>query len=356
MKKNKIVIAAGGTGGHLFPASEVMKALKANGAEVHLITDARGKRFSMGFDTGRIHTITGGQWSGEGILRRLATLCLLALGCLQSIYILLRIRPTAVVGMGGYISVPPVICGVLLRKKTVIFNADSVLGNANILLSRFADKIALAFDETKGLRPKDRSKATTTGLPLRGDVIKAAATKYNPKGHIFITSGSQGTKRSDEIIPKAFALLPRKLTDGIKIYQQVMDENLIEVREYYNRLKINAVCEPFFANGSKLLAECSLFVGRGGASTVAEVGTVGRPAILIPLDHKDRQQILNAEKITDAGGGILLRQSDMTPENLAGILLKLLPDTKSLEKMANCARIFHSNNDAAANIARLALG
>jgi UDP-N-acetylglucosamine--N-acetylmuramyl-(pentapeptide) pyrophosphoryl-undecaprenol N-acetylglucosamine transferase len=131
-----------------------------------------------------------------------------------------------------------------------------------------------------------------------------------------------------------------------------MAQNLSSVRAYYKKLRIDAVCEPFFANGSELLANCSLFIGRGGASTVAEVGTVGRPSILIPLEHKDRQQILNAEKITSAGGGVLVRQSELSSEGLAVVLSRLLTDTKLLEKMAKSARIF---NNAGANIARLAL-
>jgi len=351
MGKTRIIIAAGGTGGHLFPAGEVRKALEKAGAEVHLITDSRGKRFAKGFT--RMHTITGGQWSGEGLWRRFATLCLLAFGFLQSLFILLRVRPRAIIGMGGYISVPPVMCGWLLLRRTVIFNADSVLGNANILLSRFATKIALAFDDTVGV--KDARKAVVVGLPLRDDVIKAAKKRYNPGGPIFITSGSQGTKRSDEIIPKAFSLLPANLAGNVKIYQQVMAENLSTVRAYYKKLGINAVCEPFFANGSELLGSCSLFIGRGGASTVAEVGTIGRPCILIPLEHKDRQQILNAEKITSAGGGVLLRQSELTSEGLSTVLSRLLKDTKLLEKMAKNAKVFPTNNNAGAGIARLAM-
>jgi len=351
MRKNRVLIAAGGTGGHLFPAGEVRRALEKEGVEVHLITDARGKRFAKGFS--RMHTITGGQWSGEGLWRRLATLCMLAFGCLQSLFILLCVRPSTVIGMGGYISVPPVMCGWLLGRRTVIFNADSVLGNANILLSRFAGKIALGFAGTKGIKNED--KAVVTGVPLREDVIKASSKKYNVKGSIFITSGSQGTKRSDEIIPAAFSLLPIEVASRIKIHQQVMEENLAKVRAYYKKLKIDAVCQPFFANGSELLAGCSLFIGRGGASTVAEVGTIGRPCVLIPLEHKDRQQILNAEKITSAGGGVLLRQKDLTREALAAILSRLLPDTKTLEKMAKSAKIFSANNNAGANIARLAL-
>jgi UDP-N-acetylglucosamine--N-acetylmuramyl-(pentapeptide) pyrophosphoryl-undecaprenol N-acetylglucosamine transferase len=255
--------------------------------------------------------------------------------------------------MGGYISVPPIMCAWLLRRRTVIFNADSVLGNANILLSRFSSKIALAFAGTKGM--EDEKKAVVVGLPLREDVIKASSKRYSVRGSIFITSGSQGTMRSDEIIPKAFSLLPSVLLKRIKIYQQVMEQNLSRVREYYKKLEIDATCSPFFANGSELLAACSLFIGRGGASTVAEVGTVGRPCILIPLEHKDRQQILNAEKITSAGGGVLLCQSELSGERLAAVLSRLLKDTKLLEKMAKDARIFPTNNNAGANIARLAL-
>ena len=349
MRKVRIAIAAGGTGGHLFPAGEVARALLGAGAEVHLITDSRGKRFARGFWDA--HTIVGGQWSGEGIFRRLATLVLLCIGCVQSMWILLRLRPRAVIGMGGYISVPPIVCGRILGRRTVIFNADSVLGNANGLLRHFADKVALAFADTKGAP----NGAVVVGLPLRADMARAARTRYNPLGALAVMGGSQGAQIFSNIVPKAIGLLPADVRRGLKIYQQVVAEDLGRVRAEYRRLGVEAECRPFFTDSAGILAGARLFIGRAGANTVYEIGCVGRPAVFIPIEHKDQQQVLNAQKIAGAGGAEILRQKDATPEALAGLLARLLGDKRGLAKMAARAKIFRAH-DAARKIAAMSLG
>ena len=151
-KNNRIVIGAGGTGGHLFPASSIKKALENIGYKVYLITDKRGKRFADKFEN--ISVIIGGGMSGESFFYRLRSLSKLAVGFIQTLYFMLKIRPVAVIGMGGYISVPVVLWGKILRKKTFIHNADSILGNANILLSKFADVTMVSFKDTKKYRQR----------------------------------------------------------------------------------------------------------------------------------------------------------------------------------------------------------
>jgi UDP-N-acetylglucosamine--N-acetylmuramyl-(pentapeptide) pyrophosphoryl-undecaprenol N-acetylglucosamine transferase len=341
-KPIKVLFAAGGTGGHLFPAAVVRDELERRGCEVYLVTDARGKKYAEGF--ARVSTIVGGQWSGEGLWRRTKTLFLLGIGCLQSMWHLLRVRPRVVIGMGGYISVPVVACGWLLGRRTVIFNADSVLGNANIFLKRFATKIAAAF-------PEVTKRAVVTGLPVRPGIIRAAGSKFNPAGPIVVMGGSQGAQLLSETVPEAIARMDKKP----RVFHQARPEDLASVQKAYRAAGIDATVESFFAEPEKLLSECSLFIGRAGANTVYEIGTVGRPAIFVPIEHRDQQQVLNARKLADVGGAILIREHDLSPGLLALTLDDLARDPKKLEKMAARAKIFENVN-AAANIADLVLG
>ena len=211
MKNKRIVIGAGGTGGHLFPASSIKKALENIGYKVYLITDKRGKRFADKFEN--ISVIIGGGMSGESFFYRLRSLCKLAIGFMQTLYFMLKIRPVAVIGMGGYISVPVVLWGKILGKKTLVHNADSILGNANILLSKFADITMVSFKDTKKIPPQANVKFT--GLPLRADVRAVANIPFTSvKGGkpitIVVMGGSQGAKIFGDIVSKAISLFDKK--------------------------------------------------------------------------------------------------------------------------------------------------
>ncbi|MDR1009339.1 MAG: UDP-N-acetylglucosamine--N-acetylmuramyl-(pentapeptide) pyrophosphoryl-undecaprenol N-acetylglucosamine transferase [Rickettsiales bacterium] len=342
----RIVIAAGGTGGHLFPASVVKDELEKRGHEVFLITDSRGRHFAGGF--ARISTITGGQWSGEGLWRRFKTLVRLGIGFLQSFYYMVRIRPHAVLGMGGYISVPVVLWGAILRKRTVIFNADAILGNANILLAKFVDKVALAFDNTL-LAPSEKS--ITTGLPIRKEILNAARLPYPQvkyKVIITILGGSQGAQIFSDIVPAALAKLK-----GIKVFHQVIAEDLPRVAGFYKKHKIDAKVKSFFENPAKILRESHIFIGRAGANSVYEIGALGIPAIFVPIKHKDKQQYLNAEKIAARGGAVIIEQDRLSAQTLTSELARMIKTPNLLAQMAAHARIIDIGNDAASNIADL---
>jgi UDP-N-acetylglucosamine--N-acetylmuramyl-(pentapeptide) pyrophosphoryl-undecaprenol N-acetylglucosamine transferase len=350
--KNKIRIAigAGGTGGHLFPAAEIKKELERKGYDVWLITDARGKKFARTF--GKIGVIAGGQWSGEGFLYRLKSLFKLGMGFAQTFCYMMKIRPRAVIGMGGYISVPVVLWGWLLRKKTLIHNADSVLGNANILLARFADVTAVSFKDTVGA-PKD---AVWTGLPLREDAKALAGTPYPApfkKTVLAIMGGSQGAQIFSRGVPEAVAMLAPALRKKLFIYQQVVEEDIAAVKAFYKKLGVRAEIKSFFTNPMQILAGCNLFIGRAGASTVLEVGSIGRPAIFVPIEHKDRQQTLNAEQIAKRGGAEILPQPKFGPRPLCKILGRLLGAPNLLENMQKRSKIFDAKNNAALNVANL---
>ena len=353
-KKNRIVIAAGGTGGHLFPASTIKKALEKEGFEIYLITDKRGKRFAKAFE--RISVIIGGGWSGESFFYRARSLLKLAVGFMQTFFYMLKIRPMAVIGMGGYISVPVLLWGKIFRCKTFVHNADSILGNANILLSKFVDYTMISFKDTKKIPAK--ANAVFTGLPLRDDVKKIANSPFilpSESGQltIVVMGGSQGAKIFSDVVPQALAMLDDKTKQKLFVYEQVVAEDVDRISEFYRKNSIKAEIKPFFDNPAELLSKANLFIGRAGASTVLEVGTVGRPAIFIPIMHKDRQQFINAEQITKNGGGEILPQPEFTAENLYKIIKDMIKDENLLEKMAKKAKIFESENDASKNIAKL---
>ncbi|MDR1476672.1 MAG: UDP-N-acetylglucosamine--N-acetylmuramyl-(pentapeptide) pyrophosphoryl-undecaprenol N-acetylglucosamine transferase [Rickettsiales bacterium] len=348
--KTRIAIGAGGTGGHLFPAAEIKKELERKGYDVWLITDSRGKKFARTFE--KISVIAGGQWSGEGFLYRLNSLFKLGIGFVQTLYHMLKIRPSAVIGMGGYISVPVVLWGWLLRKKTLIHNADSVLGNANMLLAHFADVTAVSFRDTVGA-PKD---AVWTGLPLREDVRKIAGTPYvSPfrKIDIVVFGGSQGVHFLSRSVPEALAKLTIDIKRKLFVHHQVMEEEIAEIERFYAAKNIKSEVKSFFTNSAELIAKCSLFIGLSGASTVNEIGTIGRPAVFIPLNHKDGQQVENAIRIVGNEGARMLLKSELTPKRLFKILSCLFNNPILLETMQKNARIFDAKNNAALNVANL---
>jgi UDP-N-acetylglucosamine--N-acetylmuramyl-(pentapeptide) pyrophosphoryl-undecaprenol N-acetylglucosamine transferase len=273
---------------------------------------------------------------------------------LQSMWHLLAIRPKLVLGMGGYISVPPVVCGWILRRRTVIFNADSVLGNANILLKRFADKIALTFPDTKGA-PAD-SRAIVTGLPLRPEILAKINAPYAGAKNgiaILVMGGSQGHRMLDAV-PGAIAMLPQKLRARINVLQQAMEPDVKAVSGEYERAGVRATVMPFFKNSAEMLANASLFIGLAGANTVYEIGSVGRPAIFVPLNHRDRQQFLNASKIASNGGARIIEKRDLSPKRLSKILLEILSTPNLLENMQKKSKIFDVSNDAAKRVADIA--
>lgn len=350
-KKIKVVIGAGGTGGHLFPASEIKKELESRGYDVYLITDNRGKRFASKFE--KISVIIGGGLSGENLWYRIRSLTKLAIGFIQTFFYMITIRPQVVIGMGGYISVPVVLWGKILGKKTIIHNADSILGNANIFLSRFADVVAVSFKNTKKI--PQNANVKFVGLPLREDIKEIANTDYpviNDKVPfvIAVMGGSQGAQIFSDTVSRAVAMLDEKIRQRLFIYQQVVKEDIDEVKSFYKSFNIKCDVRSFFENPANILEKCHLFIGRAGASTVLEIGTIGRPSIFIPVKHKDRQQVINAEQITTQGGGEIILQDDFTAESLYNVLKKLVINEKLLENMAKKAKIFKLQNNASKNI------
>jgi UDP-N-acetylglucosamine--N-acetylmuramyl-(pentapeptide) pyrophosphoryl-undecaprenol N-acetylglucosamine transferase len=334
-----IVIAAGGTGGHFFPAEALAAELLARGHRVALMTDARsGGLASPVFSACERFVLSGAGIAGRGAKRAAAAAMSLAAGTWQARAILARLDADALIGFGGYPSVAPVLAARLLRRRPrlLLHEQNAVLGRANRALSRSADWLALSFAATARV---PRGIATeVTGNPVRPAIAAIADTAYAPPRkdiRVLVLGGSLGARVFSDVVPDALAALPAALRARLRVTQQCRAEDIARVRAAYDAAEISADLAPFFTDVAALFAAAHLVIGRAGASTVAELATVGRPAILVPLPSAiDDHQTANARALAEAGGAWLLPQPGFTPAALAARLETLLADT---DQLANAA-------------------
>jgi UDP-N-acetylglucosamine--N-acetylmuramyl-(pentapeptide) pyrophosphoryl-undecaprenol N-acetylglucosamine transferase len=353
-----VLVAAGGTGGHLFPAAALAGVLLQRGIAVHLATDRRAVRFGDTFDDDAIHVVASATIRARNPLALTQTAAALGLGLFQAWRLIGWLRPAAVIGFGGYPSVPPVLAAVWRGVPTVIHDANAVVGRANRLLAPRVTAIATTFPETFGDAPNLAAKAALTGNPVRAAVIAAAAAPYNaPDGvmGLLIFGGSQGARIMADIVPAAIALLEPDLRARLHIVQQAREEDLDRVREAYAHLAVAAEVATFFADLPARIAASHLVVARSGASTVAELAAIGRPSILVPLPHAiDQDQFANAGVLDRAGGALRIVQEAFTPERLAQEIAALAGTPHRLMAMAAAARSL-GKLDAAGRLADLVL-
>jgi len=355
-----IVLATGGTGGHVFPAQALARVLMARGYRLVLVTDRRGGNYGGllgGLETHRIHAAG---ISGRGLTARISAVFQLGLGLLQARRLLRRLRPGAVVGFGGYPAVPTMVAAAQLGLKTVIHEQNAVLGRANRVLAPRALRIATAFDTTAMLREADRERAVRTGNPVRGEIVAAVRPFAAPGAadplEILITGGSQGAAVFGELVPPALVALPDTLRRRLRVTQQCRQESIDAVRALYDEAGVEADLAPFFTDMPERLSRAQLVVCRSGASTVAELAVAGRPAIMIPFPHAiDDHQRENAARLCDAGGGWLVPQDSVSAENLSELVRSLLEAPQKLERAARCAARF-GVPDAADRLADLVCG
>jgi UDP-N-acetylglucosamine--N-acetylmuramyl-(pentapeptide) pyrophosphoryl-undecaprenol N-acetylglucosamine transferase len=339
-----ILLAAGGTGGHLFPAEALAAALAQRGIAVELATDERGGRYGKKFPARAAHVMASETVRSRNPLALARTLAMLGIGTMQSWRLIGQIKPAAVVGFGGYPTLPPLIAATLRKIPMVIHEQNAVMGRANRLLAGRATAIATGF---AGVLANDASlaaKATRTGNPVRPAVIAAAASSYEapqPDGllRIVVSGGSQGARIMSDIVPAAVERLDLALRPRLLVAQQAREEDIARVRETYARLNIAAEVAAFFPDLPERIASAHLVVARAGASTVAELAAIGRPAILVPLPHAlDQDQFANAGTLEAAGGAIRLPQEAFTPERLAAEIAALAGVPGRLLAMASAAR------------------
>jgi UDP-N-acetylglucosamine--N-acetylmuramyl-(pentapeptide) pyrophosphoryl-undecaprenol N-acetylglucosamine transferase len=351
-----VLLSAGGTGGHLFPAEALATVLGARGWQVHLATDHRVDSHARSFPAEAIHIIPSGTFRKQPVAFARA-LRDLARGYLLARRTIAALRPMAAVGFGGYPTVPPMLAAARLGVPTVIQDQNAVLGRANRFLASRVTAIATGFARVRGAE-SFAAKTVDTGSPVRESVVRAARTPYPRRApsdpfRLLVFGGSQGARFMSDLMPPALAELPEELRSLLRLTQQCRPEDLDRVREAYARQGVEVELRPFFDDLPARIAAAHLVVSRSGASTVAELSVIGRPAIMVPLPHAlDQDQKANAEVLARAGGGWMIEQAAMTPARLAGDLAELIRKPDRLEDAAAAALLIGRPN-AAENLADL---
>jgi UDP-N-acetylglucosamine--N-acetylmuramyl-(pentapeptide) pyrophosphoryl-undecaprenol N-acetylglucosamine transferase len=343
-QKPLILLAAGGTGGHLFPAEALGVELMKRGFRVRLATDARALRYSGLFSRDTIDVVPSETVRSRNPLSLARTGVMLAAGMAVAVHLLRKLRPAAVVGFGGYPTLPPLVAARLLGIPGIIHDANAVLGRANRFLASRVSAIATSLPGVLDRDPQLASKTTTVGTPMRPAILAASAVQYTTPEtsgpfRLLVTGGSQGARVMADIVPPAIEKLEPSLWSRLVLTQQVREEDMTRVRAVYDRLKINAELAPFFTDLPARLAANHLIVSRSGAGTVAELAAIGRPSILVPLPGAiDQDQFANAGVLSQAGGALRIVQSDFTPDRLAAEISALAAEPAKLASMADAAR------------------
>ncbi len=338
-----IMLAAGGTGGHLFPAEALGVELMKRGMRVRLVTDSRAVRYSGLFSKDMIDVVPSETVRGRSPWQLARTGIRLVTGTVMALNVIRRLRPAAVVGFGGYPTVPPLIAARLLRVPSVIHDANAVLGRANRFLSRYVSAVATSLPGVLDRDPALKQKTTTVGTPMRPAILAAAAIAYSPPDatgpfRLLVVGGSQGARVMSDIVPGAIERLEPSLWGRLILTQQVREEDMARVRAVYDRLKIQAELAPFFTDLPARLASNHLIISRAGAGTVAELAAIGRPSILVPLPGSiDQDQFANAGVLAQAGGALRIAQADFTPDRLASEVSELAAEPARLSAMAKAA-------------------
>jgi UDP-N-acetylglucosamine--N-acetylmuramyl-(pentapeptide) pyrophosphoryl-undecaprenol N-acetylglucosamine transferase len=352
MSAGTIVLAAGGTGGHLFPAQALAAALAARGRAVAWITDERGRTFG-GFGAAPVHVVSAATPTGRNVIGRVAALGDIAWGALQARALLARLKAGAVVGFGGYPSLPPLLAAGLRRLPTAIHEQNAVLGRVNRKMAPRVDRIATSFPDTVHVRAADAAKVVLTGNPVRPAVAAVAGLGYDAPGadgpvRLLVFGGSQGAQIMAARLPLAVGLLPPALRQRLQVVQQARAEDVERVRGAYAGTGITAEVAAFFDDLPARMAAAHLVVARSGASTVAELVAIGRPGVLMPYPHAvDDHQTANAKHLERAGAAWTMADAEASPERLAERLTALLARPATLAQAAAAAAGLGDANAAA---------
>ena len=352
-----VLLTAGGTGGHLFPAQALAHALIARGWTVHLATDGRATQYGQDFPAESIQIIPSATPSVKNPLKMAKAALKLAKGYMVARNVIKTVNPDVVVGFGGYPTVPPMLAARSLGVPTCLHEANGVMGRANRFLAKGANAIAASFPIRKGAEGLEQ-KITTTGNPVRPKFLDAAQVPYEPveeggEVRIVVTGGSQGARFFSEYMPGAFGRLSKEMRDRISLVQQCRPEDLLRVKTGYRELDLKAELAPFFSDIPEKYAAAHLIVCRSGASTVSELAAVGRPAILVPLPGTlDQDQHANAKVLEEAGGAWVLHQRGMRPNDISDLLEDLIANPEKLTAAAKAAQ-GQGKPDAAERLADL---
>lgn len=342
MSQRRAVLAAGGTGGHMFPAQALGEALKGKGWSLGLLTDARGMRHADAIPADDRRTLSAASiikarpWTWPG-----ATLAIWK-GYRQAKAALESQRPDILIGFGGYPAFPAILAASKLNIPVLIHEQNAVLGRVNRVLAGRADAIASGFERLERLPEKARDRWVVTGNPLRSAILDASKHAYEPPDgniRLLVLGGSLGARVLSETVPDAIAQLPADLRARLEVVQQTREENLDAARRTYKEAGVAAVCEPFFRDVASHLRRAHLVIARAGASTVSELAAMGRPAVLVPLKiAMDDHQTGNAKALSDPGGADVIAEDDLTLEGLAALLQTRLRDPDDLSRRAAAAK------------------
>lgn len=342
MSIGPILLTAGGTGGHVFPAKALADALLKRGHKVGFITDTRGTAFEEGRDDLPVYRIRAAAVAGRGLIGKAKSAIELMRGYFQSRSLITRLNPVALVGFGGYVSVPPVFAADARAVPIVLHEQNAVLGRANRLLAPKAKAIVTCFTEVFKVPAAAQSRLVLTGNPVREPIVELGKLAKEPAGdrlNLLVTGGSQGASVFAKLVPEAIALLASELRARLSISQQAREDDLPTVKQRYEELGVEADVQRFFTDMPARLGAASLMICRSGASTVAENQVAGIPSLLLPYPHAtDDHQTANARAMEASGGARVLPESETTAESLAQLLEELLSDPQRLTDMASAAR------------------
>ena len=339
----------------MFPAQALAEVLLAHGWHVTLSTDARGARYADGFPCAVTREVVASATTAQGgMAAKMAAPARIAKGIAQSVRAMRRDRPDVVIGFGGYPSIPAMTAARLLRIPRMIHEQNGVMGRVNTLFARHVSKIACGTWPT--ILPPGVT-AVHTGNPVRQAVLDLAGAPYQPPTdgpvRLLVIGGSQGARVLSDLVPAAVARLPEDLRRRLIVSHQARSEDRARVAKAYGEARIEADIQPFFADVPERLAACQMVISRAGASSVADIAVIGRPAILIPFaaaagDH----QSVNAAALSDTGAAIVLPESVLDADSLARDIAALLTDASTASRMASAARAF-GRPDAAARLFEL---
>ncbi|HEY9092372.1 undecaprenyldiphospho-muramoylpentapeptide beta-N-acetylglucosaminyltransferase [Parasphingorhabdus sp.] len=351
------VLAAGGTGGHMIPAYALAKELVQRGHRVALITDERGERIPGMVDEGQVHVLPAGRITKDP-RGWLAGARAIMKGRKMAMQLYDTFQPSAVVGFGGYPAFPALLAANAKDIPTVIHEQNAVLGRVNRLTARSVNAIATSYPDILKLKPKYLEKVHLVGNPVREDVIALRDEPYPPLTEdgifrVLVTGGSQGATILSQVVPDGLALLPMNLRRRLQVTQQCREQDIEHVRAKYAEYDIPAELATYLPDLPERLGWAHLVIGRAGASTIAELTTAGRPAILIPLPiATDDHQTQNVREMVAAGGARAIAQPQFTAKELAKQMQKMALGPDALANAARCARKC-GRPDAASDLADL---
>jgi UDP-N-acetylglucosamine--N-acetylmuramyl-(pentapeptide) pyrophosphoryl-undecaprenol N-acetylglucosamine transferase len=341
--KDIILLAAGGTGGHMFPASALAEKLKQQNYELRLATDKRGMAYVAKLEAMRVHELPAATIYTGGLMALPAKIFILFWSFLRALGLLLRMKPKLIVGFGGYPSFGPVMAGLVLRIPVLVHEQNAVLGRVNRLAARMGAYVATSYGSTKNIPIKATTRLRRTGNPLRPNVLQAANSAYQPPGdgrmfELLVFGGSQGASVFAEILPQAVMQLPEQHQRRLRVVHQARLSDMRHLLDEYGKAPVQIEIRDFFNDLPMRMRQAHLVVARGGASTIAEITALAVPSIIIPLPGSlDQDQAHNVRDLAKAGGADLMPQDKFTADGLSEKLRRLIDDPDALLGMSKKA-------------------